>query len=416
MTARTTGAPMQGAAVELARDLAAGADAAPKFTVLAYEATLEARRGFKLTRALFEQCVRNHERYGKRTPVTLFHADTDPAAHPEARKAVGRVAEMRIGEMTRANGRRVATLEGQLVLNEPTRRAVLSEPPELAFGSITVYPDAIDEESGEPIGGLIWSFTLTNNPALTELPRIQLETQPGDTDMPTKDEGAAEATRPQAPVFLTLAARLGVQAESDDEARDKVYALARETTDVRRALGTASLAETAERLTALRADAAKVPALEKDVAALRAQVETRDATERASYIADVMLARGFDEDMRETLELHAKSNWEGFQKKFPRASKQELAQRRQDAARLERLTARGANPEARARAGVTDEARGVGEDLSRAATLLVEQAREEGRSMTFSEALELVMDPAFDVADEDTEPADRSPAVEPADD
>jgi hypothetical protein len=393
MHPKITGERLRGASVDLARPAPDGAESA--WNVLAYEVTLKGRGGVALTRRHFEQAVANFERYGRRCPVTLYHADTDASAHPEARKAVGWVKAMRVGSMERPSvigrtslgaevhgvGRRVATLEAQLELGAAARAAVTADPPELAYGSVTIVPDAVDEESGERVGAFLYSFTLTNNPALVELPRIQV----------SDDRGTA-ATKEPSMKFIAMAARLGVPAETEEAAESAVIALATEAADVRKALGTASLADTAAKLSALRADAAKVPALETEVARLG---EERVAETRRAYIDDVMLARGFDEDMRVTLEFHAKADWVGFQAKFPRASKTELSQRAQDGHRFERLS----SPRGKARetsADVDDAGPTVGEIESQAAQLMAAAAA-QGGELSFMEALAMIPggSPAF---------------------
>ena len=59
---------------------------ATRWWVLAYEGELKGR-GAALTRAHFDQVLTNFKRYGRSVPVTLYHADIDATAHPDARKA-----------------------------------------------------------------------------------------------------------------------------------------------------------------------------------------------------------------------------------------------------------------------------------------------------------------------------------------
>ncbi len=140
------------------------------WNVLAYEVALEGRGDVKLTRADFVQCVANFTRFGNRVPVVLYHADTDAMAHPDARKAHAWIVAMRVGSMTR-DGKTVATLEAKFRwVNTATRASV--ETGELAYGSVTLVQNGVDEESGAEIGSYLWSFSLTNNPALVDIPRI----------------------------------------------------------------------------------------------------------------------------------------------------------------------------------------------------------------------------------------------------
>lgn len=161
---------LQGAGVKLA---APSTGATSPWNVLAYEVALEGRGDVKLTRTDFEQCVENFTRWGKEIPVVLYHADTDPLAHPASRKAHAWITDMRVGTMQR-DGKECATLEARFRwVNAETRASV--ESGELAFGSVTLVQNGVDEETGEEVGSFLWSFSLTNNPALVDIPRIAAE-------------------------------------------------------------------------------------------------------------------------------------------------------------------------------------------------------------------------------------------------
>lgn len=161
---------LQGAGVKLA---APSTGATSPWNVLAYEVALEGRGDVKLTRTDFEQCVENFARWGKEIPVVLYHADTDPMAHPASRKAHAWITDMRVGTMQR-DGKECATLEARFRwVNAETRASV--ESGELAFGSVTLVQNGVDEETGEEVGSFLWSFSLTNNPALVDIPRIAAE-------------------------------------------------------------------------------------------------------------------------------------------------------------------------------------------------------------------------------------------------
>ena len=149
----------------------AASQATSPWNVLAYATKLRGRgAGVELTSADFASCVANFTAWGREVPVVLYHADTDATAHPDARKAHAWIVEMRVGAMQR-QGATCATLEARFRwVNEATRASVDSG--ELAFGSITIVQDGVDEETGESIGSFLWSFSLTNNPALVDLPRI----------------------------------------------------------------------------------------------------------------------------------------------------------------------------------------------------------------------------------------------------
>ena len=167
----TTPSHSPGARVHgLAMPLAASQATSP-WNVLAYATKLRGRgAGVELTAADFASCVENFTRWGREVPVVLYHADTDATAHPDARKAHAWIVEMRVGAMER-NGRPCATLEARFRwVNEATRASV--DCGELAYGSITIVQGGVDEESGKDVGSFLWSFSLTNNPALIDLPRI----------------------------------------------------------------------------------------------------------------------------------------------------------------------------------------------------------------------------------------------------
>ena len=151
----------------------AASQATSPWNVLAYATKLRGRgAGVELTSADFASCVANFTRWGREIPVVLYHADTDATAHPDSRKAHAWIVEMRVGAMQRgAVDRPVATLEARFRwVNEATRASV--DCGELAFGSITIVQGGVDEETGAECGSFLWSFSLTNNPALIDLPRI----------------------------------------------------------------------------------------------------------------------------------------------------------------------------------------------------------------------------------------------------
>ena len=164
----TAGTRVTGRAMPLA-----ASQATSPWNVLAYATKLRGRgAGVELTSADFASCVANFTRWGREIPVVLYHADTDATAHPDSRKAHAWIVEMRVGAMQRgAVDRPVATLEARFRwVNEATRASV--DTGELAFGSITIVQGGVDEETGAECGSFLWSFSLTNNPALIDLPRI----------------------------------------------------------------------------------------------------------------------------------------------------------------------------------------------------------------------------------------------------
>ena len=162
----TAGKRVTGRAMPLA-----ASQATSPWNVLAYATKLRGRgAGVELTSADFASCVANFIRWGREIPVVLYHADTDATAHPDSRKAHAWIVEMRVGAMQRG-GVSCATLEARFRwVNEATRASV--DCGELAFGSITIVQGGVDEETGAECGSFLWSFSLTNNPALIDLPRI----------------------------------------------------------------------------------------------------------------------------------------------------------------------------------------------------------------------------------------------------
>lgn len=163
----------QGACVRLDTSVAVSAGGDSPWNVLAYEVALEGRGDVELTAQDFLDCVANFERWGKEVPVVLYHADTDPGAHPASRAAHAWITAMRVGSMMRG-GKKVATLEARFRwVNAETRASV--ESGALAYGSVTLVQHGVDEESGNDVGSYLWSFSLTNNPALVDIPRIAAE-------------------------------------------------------------------------------------------------------------------------------------------------------------------------------------------------------------------------------------------------
>lgn len=137
--------------------------------VLAYEGELKGR-GSALTREHFDQVIKNFKRYGRSVPVTLYHADIDAAAHPDARKAHAWLDELRVGSMS-VGGKTVATLEGKRRwVNDGTKADVAAGA--IVGGSVTIFFNWKDDATAEKLGAYLYSFSLTNNPALTHLPNL----------------------------------------------------------------------------------------------------------------------------------------------------------------------------------------------------------------------------------------------------
>lgn len=190
------------------------------------------------------------------------------------------------------------------------------------------------------------------------------------------------------PKLIALAALFGAAATSDEEAAPLVTARVQETLDTRRALNLAldaTPAAVAAELARRTTESARVPALTTELEAFRAERATREAADRAAYVGDVMLAQGLPEAVRPSLALHAEKDWAGFQKAHPRPSTAELAQRRQDPARLARVPFTDAAPGATLAHG--DDDAPTEDDLIEGATRLVAARRAAGVPCAFGDAL-----------------------------
>lgn len=413
------------------------------WNVLAYEVTLKSRDA-TLSKQDFEDAVANFVRYGE-VPVVLYHADTDAKANPESRKAHAWITELRVGSMKR-DGKSIATLEGRFRwVNDATKTDVQTGA--LRFGSVTIFQNAIDEESGDDIGTLLYSFSLTNNPALVDLPAIAasrdageqrlgywygdidsredlidclrsilelpvvsseadvlaaldtLETLatsgdesackavcelrkalrlplltstaevvanfrrglselPSETDTPSVALSRSNAAKEisMTVTLIALAASLGYAAKDNADAESHLGALASEAVEVRKALGTKDAKETSARLSELSSTATlktkRVAELEAEVATLRAEEQKRADASRDAHINALCNARPELQEVRGSLELHAKHDWAGFVAKYPLTSnahtsalETQLA-RTQELARGSQITPASGSPKA----------------------------------------------------------------------
>lgn len=333
MNARVTGVCVSLASVVL------GEGESP-WNVLAYEVELKGRGDVRLTRRDFDEAVANFRRFAREVPVVLYHADTDATANPLSAAAHAWIVAMRVGTMRRT-GRDVATLEARFRwVNDDTRAMV--ERGALAYGSVTLVQNATDEETGDRIGSWLWSFSLTNNPALNDIPRIAAEHSAAvedndDSDAPLTDDAhdkpsqdgpatnggqrvAITENSHMAHSMMTLAARLGIAAASEDDATARIAERAQETADVRRALSLGANATTADvsaSLAKLAADAAKVPALAAEVESLTLAAEQRKAADAARHIDALVAADPQLAGVRSSLEFHARADFDGFAKAYP---------------------------------------------------------------------------------------------------
>lgn len=436
------------------------------WTVLAYEVSMR-ESDVVLTRADFEDCVRNFASYPC-APVTIEHADTDfnPFAQPPTswREPNGHVEELRVGTMTRGSTQ-VATLEGRVSYLEPTKTDVAAK--KWRFGSITINQDAVDEETGKTLGSMLWSWSLTAHPRLTGLPAIAAsklapggelieagwwygdidgrddllsclrtlldlpvtsteaevlaeltklegyvadpasataagietddivcrlrdalrlpaltsaadvlaEVRKGLDTLPTDDMPAATTTTPSGAAtdpatmsrsntppeksimnkFTLILAGLGLPAvANEDAAETRVTASAQLGVDALKSVGlpiTATPAEFAARIAALKSAETKLAASEQELATFRAQAAERSKLDRAAYLDDLVAARPELAPVRASLALHLESDPTGFASAYPRPSREDItkaaaegAQRAQDGARTQSVTVNASNP------------------------------------------------------------------------
>jgi hypothetical protein len=162
--------------------------------------------------------------------------------------------------------------------------------------------------------------------------RRALDTMPGSAPATMAAQISAERTRMKN--FLEMAAALKLSVASEDAAHAAVLALAQDGAAARAALNLgaeAPLAPAVAEGVAARAELAKVrPELEK----LQGEAAERAKADRVAYVGDVCLARGWDADVQHAMVLAAHADFPAFQAKYPRPSREELAQRAQDPARL----------------------------------------------------------------------------------
>ena len=303
-----------GSKVELTLELARGAP----WNKIAYTCELKTR-GAVLNRRMFDDCVRNYARYGGNTPVVLFHADLDSAAHPDSRKAHARISALQIGTMER-RGMECDTLEAKFDwINEATRKDV--ETGALDKCSVTIFPYAVDEETGEEIGAYLYSLSLTNNPALTDLPPLQAERSF------SQNQTSPTQVHKTMSKFIALAATFGFVCRDEDQALENLNALGTEAMQVRRSLGATNATETASKLSAAIQASIELPKVKAEIDAINAAEKARKEAEaikleadRVIYLDTLCKAKPHLAEMRESLEFHSKSDWAGFQAKYPLAA------------------------------------------------------------------------------------------------
>ena len=188
------GAPVRLALAALAPTDAAGGP----WTEIAYEVEL---KGYKtkagharITAADIDAMVKNFARYPK-VPIVVEHADTREGMPTEWAEPRGWVVGLRRGSRERTVGGKtftVATLEAQLSASDEVRLQIVGDveagvPPTWPFCSITPASGR-DDETGEDLGAVLWSVSLTAHPRLADLPRLAASRRP--TAMKNRTRGA----------------------------------------------------------------------------------------------------------------------------------------------------------------------------------------------------------------------------------
>ena len=361
-----------------------------------------------LSKEDFERCVANFKRYPC-APVVIEHADTSWFGDPEQSEPHGYVEELRVGEreVTEMDGstRMAATLEGRVSFDAETGPTV-GPGKKWRFGSITLIKSAVDEATGAGLGALLWSWSLTAHPRLMGLAPIAASIDPSkltpaqaaklraalDTVHQRGETARTHSTENTMLKFLELAARFGLVAANEEEAKEKVLAFLSLGADAIKALSlapNASPQELAAKITSLTVAAAKVPVLEQELAAFRAEKTAAAKAEREKYFEDLFAVQPELKVAEASLRLHAEHDFEGFQKAHPRPSAQELIQAGQNPQRLARVTAPAAPGAARSiAAGATPEgAQDAAQIVADVVNTHIAMAASQGRELTFSAAL-----------------------------
>lgn len=149
--------------------------------------------------------------------------------------------------------------------------------------------------------------------------------------------------------FLELAAAMKLSAVATEEAaRDAVMNLARDGAAVRSTLSLAGDVALAPRLADLVTASAELPKVREELTRVRTDLdarvaaETKAAAERAETelsrrVDEVVIAKGWTDDVKPALLAFGRTDRTAFDAKYPPPSAAELAQRAQDGARLGRV-------------------------------------------------------------------------------
>ncbi len=402
------GAVILGATVEALTAARSEADGT-RWIELAYAVSMTSS-DVTLSREDFERCVTNFQKYPC-VPVVIEHADTDWFGDREQSEPHGYVEELRVGEreVTEMDGatRTASTLEGRVSFDAATAPLV-GPGKKWRFGSITILKGTVDEATGAGVGALLWSWSLTAHPRLTGLLPIaaslrlhtldaaqladaraaldaaQLTQARTALDPHTRNANAQETATMLK--YLELAVRFGLAATSEDDARDKVLALASLGADTLKALSlspSSSAQELASRLSSVTVSAAKVPALEQELTALRTDKAARDKTELDQYFAELFAVCPELHAAESALRFQAEHDPERFRQEHPRPSPAEIIQAAQHPERLTTIVPPSVNGNATA----------AGDAAQPSLVLSVVRthmaiARSQGRELSFGAALQ----------------------------
>lgn len=292
-----------------------------KWNPIAYEVDLKGR-DLAVTRQHFEECVANFKR-NPRAPIVIEHADTrwDADDLPDDWRAPhGWVLELRVGEFKRPDGSTVASLEARCVLDDATRGEVTADPPKWPYVSATLFFNTRSEETGDYLGTILFSLSLTAHPALVDLPQFVASQR---TATPPKPRGPDAAKEPHSMLTLVmLAAVLGRTAKDETEAGAIVRAAIEDKTELHRALALpidAPRADAISKIAELTTQASRVGKLEKDLAESKASVElaVSEATKRVEHLSALFAARPELNAARPAIEVFARTDYAAFAAAYP---------------------------------------------------------------------------------------------------
>lgn len=285
---------------------------------LAYEGELKGR-GSALTREHFDQVIANFKRYGRPVPVTLYHADIDAASHPEKCKAHAWLDELRVGSME-VGGKTVATLEGKRRwVIESTKADVACGA--IVGGSVTIFFNWKDDATAENLGAYLYSFSLTNNPALTHLPALAASQRPAALghwygDIEKRDDVLAMLRQVlDLPVMTDEAGTLAELAKLERLVSDPTVATGVDVDDIlcalREALRLPALSTAAEVIAAVRQALATLPASAPTAMSRRLGADVTPTETTMSMIALAALigvAAKSEDEAKVALEARLKEN------------------------------------------------------------------------------------------------------------